>query len=105
MSLFCSLDNLDQTPALIARKRSTFHNTHDIADLGVVIFVVRLEARRLANDLAVCRVGNANLRDDDDRLVHLIRGNAPLLHAPMVIVAFGYVMLLHAAPRPSASRK
>jgi hypothetical protein len=43
---------------------------------------VRLEASRLANDLTVAGVRNACLRDDDDRLVHLVRGYPPLLHAP-----------------------
>src|SRR5579863_8208021 len=100
--LLGSLDDLDQAPALVARERTAFHDADDIADVGFVLFIVRFETRRLANDLAVRRMRDAGLRHDYDRLVHLVRGHAALLHAA---VGRPFAMLLHAAPAQSASRK
>src|SRR5262249_28992291 len=59
-------------PALGLRERPRFHDTHDVADLGGVLLVVRddlLGPRRL---LAVERVRDLALEAHDDGLVHPI---------------------------------
>ncbi len=64
--------------------RTALHDANRIAGLCFVLLVVRFELHRLANDLAVHRVRNARLGDDDDRLVHLVGHDAALFDAPRV---------------------
>src|SRR5579884_3685151 len=96
------LDDLDQTPALVARHRPALLDAHQVARLRLVRLVVRLEARRLADDLLVDGVRDARLGDDDDGLVHLVARDAALLDAAAVHARRGgcgvlavHVRLLH----------
>src|SRR5262249_26882067 len=65
-------DRLDR-PALVARQRSRLDETHAVADLALVLLVVRLVALPLLQELVVLLVADEALDDDDDRLVHLVR--------------------------------
>src|SRR5438270_1701782 len=110
---FSPLEDLDQTPALVARHRAALLDAHQIARLRVVLLVVRLEARRLADDFLVDGVRHARLRHDHDGLVHLVALDAALLDAPAVAALHGGrcgvglhgVRLLHDGPRRSSSRR
>src|SRR5580658_4325584 len=104
MILFRSLEDLQQAPALVARHRPALLDTHQIAGLGIVLLVVRLEARRLTNDLLVDRVRDARLGHDHDGLFHLVADDAALLDAAVVAALRGF-RLLHDVPRRSASRR
>src|SRR5471032_1953691 len=81
MLLLRALDDLEKTPTLVFADRARLHDANDVADLGVVGLVVRLEAHRLADDLLVGRMGNARLGHHDDRLVHFVALDAPLFDA------------------------
>src|SRR5579872_651423 len=104
--LLRSLHDLDQTPALLLGERPAFHDLHEIADVALVLLVVRLEAFRLADDLLVHGMRNARLGDDDDRLLHLVGRDATDLDlAPAALCSRLSVRLRHACPPPSASRR
>src|SRR5688500_12356852 len=79
----CDLDDLGQAPVLRLRDRARLDDLDDVADLGRVLLVVRLEALRAADDLLVARVGLDRVDLDHDRLVALVRndGAEPLLAA------------------------
>src|ERR1041384_6811844 len=55
------LEDLDDAPALGGRQRPGLHQEHPVTDAAGVLLVVRLEAGRLAHDLAVERVLDAVL--------------------------------------------
>ena len=73
------------------------------------VAVVRLETHRLAHDLLVDRMWDARLRNDDDRLVHLVALDAALLDATAPALLDGWrvrlfhVKLLHVAWRRRAA--
>src|SRR5262249_12508461 len=77
--LLRSLDDVEKTPPLLFRVRAAFLNAYDVADPGVVLLVVRLEARRAAYDLLIDGVTDAGLADHHDRFLHLVGHDAALL--------------------------
>src|ERR687896_1795882 len=64
------LDDLGEAPVLQLRERSRLDDADDVADLGRVGLVVRVELRRAADDLLVPPVRLDRVDLDDDRLVH-----------------------------------
>ena len=70
--LLGALDNGFETPALGLAQRPSFHNTHEVANVGVVVFIMGLDLAGGTNDLAVQRVGRTLLELDGNRLVHLV---------------------------------
>src|SRR5579872_4005149 len=89
-----ALHDLDQAPAFFFRERTALLNTHRIAELGFVAFIVRFETRRLARDFAINPVCGPRLADHDDRLAHLVRNDASLFDASPVQT----LRLLHGLP-------
>src|SRR5205085_9763839 len=77
------LHHVREPPVLGLREWARLDDAHDVADLGRVLLVVRVELRRAANDLLVTRVSLDRVDLDDDRLVHRTRDDnpAPLLAA------------------------
>src|ERR1700722_12092891 len=101
MILLRALHDLEETPTLVFADRTGLHDSNDVADLGVVGLVMRLEAHRLADDFLVGRMGNARLGHHDDRLVHLVARDAALFDTAVrraLLAARGclHAMLLHA---------
>src|SRR5688500_13138045 len=67
------LDDLGEAPVLRLRDRARLDDLDDVAELGRVLLVVRMEALRAADDLLVAAVGLDRVDLDDDRLVALVR--------------------------------
>ena len=70
--LLGALDDLDQPPVLILGNGACLHNQHLIADIALVLLVVRLELNGVLDDLFIQRMLFAAFDRDDDRLVHFI---------------------------------
>ena len=66
--LLGALDNGFETPALGLAQRPSFHNTHEVANVGVVVFIMGLDLAGGTNDLAVQRVGRTLLELDGNLL-------------------------------------
>src|SRR3954454_24749601 len=66
------LDHAGHHPALAGAHRPRLDDRHAIADLGVVVLVVREERRGPALVLAVEFVPGLALDGDRDRLLHLV---------------------------------
>src|SRR2546423_12171909 len=80
----CPLHDLDEPPPLGLRQRTGLDDPDEIALVGVVARVVRVQRRRRAHDLLVAAVPAGDLDADGDRLVGLV-GDDPaeaLLRAP-----------------------
>ena len=54
-SLLCLLDNLDQSPTLVLGQRTGLHYLYLVADLALVVLVVRLQLIGVRNNLLVQR--------------------------------------------------
>src|SRR5262245_48193175 len=65
-------NDLDDLPALVPRDRAVLHDLDAVADLELVLLVVRLVTEVVANVLLVDGVARAPDDLDDDRLVHLV---------------------------------
>src|SRR5687767_5756192 len=89
------LQHLDEAPTLGGRQRAGLHDEDPVADAALVGLVVRLEARRLAQHLAVEGVLHAVLDGDDDRLVHLVADHEALADLALVALC-GRGVLAHA---------
>src|SRR5688500_9063776 len=92
------LEDLDQAPALGGGQRAGLHDQDPVADAALVGLVVRLQARRLAHDLAVERVLHAVLDGHDDGLVHLVAHDEALAGLALVALLgrLGRSVLAHA---------
>src|SRR5262245_40559324 len=64
------LEDLGETPALRLRQRPRLHDADEVADVRLVLLVVRVELHRPADHLLVALVRAHRLDLDDDRLVH-----------------------------------
>src|SRR5262245_54419889 len=69
------LDELRHDEPLAPRERGVLGDFHLVADLELVLLVVRLEAAPALHVLAVERVAAVRHHLDDDRLVHLVLGD------------------------------
>src|SRR5215471_2428896 len=69
------LDELLDPPALVAGERPALHDEDAVADLELVLLVVRLVLRPAGHVLAVLAVGETPLDQDDARLGHLVAGH------------------------------
>src|SRR6266542_2855275 len=80
-ALFRGLQDLDEPPVLALRQRPRLDDADDVADLRLVLLVVRMELRRAADHLLVAPVRLHRVDLDDDRLVHRVGDDdaAPLL--------------------------
>src|SRR6202165_3449630 len=93
ITLLGLLHDLEQAPPLLLGDGARLGDADQVADAALILLVVDLELRALADGLAVeaVRLGRADL--DDDRLVHLVRdhgGKADLpLAAVLVLGLFG----------------
>src|SRR5262249_28049824 len=65
-------------PALVVRQRTALDDPDAVADLALVLLVVRLVADALGQVLAVLSVPDEPRDDHHDRLVHLIRDDHSL---------------------------
>src|SRR3972149_9309961 len=77
-ALLCDLKDLGEAPALLFRDRASLDDPDDVADLGLVALIVRMELRRVAPDLLVSRVRLHHIDLDDDRLVRSTRDDGAL---------------------------
>src|SRR5262245_13043082 len=71
-----SRDELDDLPPLVLRDRAVLHDLDAVADLELVLLVVRLVSVAVAHVLLVDGVARATDDLDDDRLVHLVGHDA-----------------------------
>src|SRR5690348_10956845 len=74
------LEHLVEAPALGRRERPGLDDLHHVADLRLVLLVVRVELLRAADHLLVLRVRLDRLDADDDRLVHRRRHDDAAAH-------------------------
>src|SRR3954447_8861428 len=72
------LEDLDEPPALAARQRPALDDADAVALVCLVLLVVSVERRRLADDLLVHPVAPRALDPDGDRLVGLRGGDDAL---------------------------
>src|SRR6185295_13008468 len=72
-SSFSDLHDFCETPVLRLRERARLDDPDDVADLRLVLLVMRVELGRAAHDLQVLRVRLDRVDPDDDRLVHAAR--------------------------------
>src|SRR3989440_4547489 len=85
-SLPCGLYYFDEPPVLGLRDRSRFDDPNDVADVGGVLLVVRMELHAVADNLLVAPVRLDRVDLDDDRLVHRARDDdAAALLAPTAL--------------------
>ena len=77
INLFRSFDNFDHAPALEFAQGAGFHDAHQIADIAIVVFIMRHEFLGLFNELAVDRVHQLTFHRDGDGFFHFIAGNYP----------------------------
>src|SRR3982074_3654981 len=86
ITLLGLLHDLEQAPALLFGEGARLGDADQVADATLVLLVVDLELRPLANCLAVEAVclGRADL--DDDRLVHLVRDHRGYADLPLAAV-------------------
>src|SRR5256885_9025669 len=77
-------DFLDH-PALVPGERARLLDAHPVADLALVLLVVRHEAGAPLQVLAVKRVHHQPLDLDDRRLVHLVAGHDPFFLEPAAL--------------------
>src|SRR4051812_40354643 len=75
------LQDLDEAPALGARQRPALDHADAVALVRVVLLVVRVQRRRLADDLLVHLVATRGLDAHGDRLVRLGGGDDALAGA------------------------
>src|SRR5205823_11121741 len=81
------LHDLGQAPALRLGQRTRLDDADDVADLRLVLLVVRMELDAAPDDLLVALVRADQLDLDDDRLVHRARDDdATALLAPATVV-------------------
>src|SRR5947207_2487609 len=102
----CSLQHLDQPPALGARARRRFDDADDVALLGLVSLVVGVNGARPPNDLLVGGMAAGDFDPDGDRLVGLRRRDdalADLPHAGGALAAGRALFGLAAAPASARS--
>src|SRR4051794_29843048 len=76
-----ALHDLHEAPALGARQRTALDHAHAVALVRVVLLVVRVQRRRLADDLLVHLVAPRALDAHGDRLVRLRGGDDALAGA------------------------
>src|SRR4051794_16641503 len=76
-----ALHDLHEAPALGARQRTALDHAHAVALVRVVLLVVRVQRRRLADDLLVHLVAPRGLDPHGDRLVRLRGGDDALAGA------------------------
>src|SRR5438132_1431856 len=87
-SLLRSLHDFHEAPVLRLRERPRLDDADDVADVGGVLLVVRMELDAAPDDLLVARVRLDRVDLDHDRLVHRARDDdaaallpaAPLRH-------------------------
>src|SRR5205085_1971351 len=81
------LHDLGQAPALRLGQRTRLDDADDVADLRLVLLVVRVELDAAPDDLLVALVRADQLDLDDDRLVHRARDDdATALLAPATVM-------------------
>src|SRR5215471_8855228 len=90
-------EDLPQAPPLQLRQGPGLLDPHAIADLGLVLLVVRVEAARPLDGAGVLRVLHATLDLHDDRLLHLVGDDATHFRRATPALFHG---LVH--PRPSS---
>ena len=72
MILLGLLDNFGYSPSLILGKGTGLHHAHAVADVALVVFVMRLQLHRTLDDLFVKGMLYAVLNGDNDGLIHLV---------------------------------
>src|SRR5882672_8966533 len=96
ITLLGLLHDLEQAPALLFGDGARLGDADEVAHAALVLLVVNLETRALADGLAVqaVRFGRADL--DDDRLVHLVGDHSAqpdlALAALCGLFGFGWVL-------------
>src|SRR5262245_31020332 len=88
------LEDLDDPPALGGRQRPGLHQEHSVADPALVDLVVSLELAGPAQDLAVQRVLDAVLYDNDDGLVHLVADHGSFADLAEAALGVAHLVLL-----------
>src|SRR5262245_1596978 len=88
------LEALDDPPALGGRQRPGLHQEHPVADPALVDLVVSLELAGTAQDLAVQRVLDPVLHDNDDGLVHLVADHGSLADLAEAALDVAHLILL-----------
>src|SRR5947209_2742388 len=71
-ALLCGLQHLGEAPVLRLRQRPRLDDADDVADVRLVLRVVRLELQAAPNHLLVAPVRLDRVDLDDDRLVHRV---------------------------------
>src|SRR5918992_1459886 len=90
IALLRLLHDLGEPPGLRLRQRARLDDPDDVADVGRVLGVVRVEAPGTSHHLLVLAVSFHGLYLDDDRLVHRIRDD----DAPALLLASALTLRL-----------
>src|SRR4030095_658374 len=88
MALLGLLEHFGEAPVLRLAEWTGLDDADEVADLGRVLLVVRVELRRAADDLLVLPVRLHRVDLDHDRLVHGVGDDdaAALLAAPALVL-------------------
>src|SRR5688572_25025706 len=96
-------EHFDDAPPLLLRQRPGLAHAHSVAFARIVRLVVRVEALRALQRLAVPAVLHAVDHRHDHRLVHLRRDHEPFPHLARVGTALGALVRHQFSPSLSAS--
>jgi hypothetical protein len=66
------LGDFDQAPCFVLRQRAGLHDSHGISDLSLIVFVMRLEFRRVPDAFMVQAVFFVRFDSHHDRFVHFV---------------------------------
>src|SRR5919112_5418183 len=77
LTLCCSdsLQYLTNTPTLIPAERAAFNNTHPIAYVTLIAFIVRFDSAPAFQILSVFRVHDGSFKRNYDGLFHPVANN------------------------------
>src|SRR4029453_12059322 len=101
MALLGLLEHFGEAPVLRLAEWTGLDDADEVADLGRVLLVVRVELRRAADDLLVLRVRLHRVDLDHDRLVHRIRDD----DAAALLAAAAHVLGLRQADDRASLRR
>lgn len=75
--LFRSFNDFDQAPAFVFAERARFGDPNFIADLAIILLIVRQEFLGLLHEFPIDRVPQLSLNSNCDGLIHLIASHYP----------------------------